>query len=218
MELPKFGGEVIEFPSFWDRFTVSVHNTNIPDVQKFVYLDSLLYGEARETIKGISITAENYKVACKGLKQRYGRKELIIFKHVQELLTISAQGKVGYQNLRKHHDKVVNHVRCLEGYEITGEQYGMFLVPIVLATLPFDIRMEWSRESEGKETDFDFLLTFLEKEVRIRETSNALRPIRSEPTKQSDKSKSNQPSAVSLPANSQRTEGKPKEFETSGSI
>ena len=190
LELPKFGGEVIEFPSFWDRFQVSVHSTNIPEVQKFVYLDSLLYGEAKNTINGISITADNYKVACDLLTKRYGRKELIIFKHVQQLLSINCQGKVSYQNLRKHHDDLVNHVRCLESYNITGDQYGMFLTPIVLATLPFDIRMDWSKESEGKETDFGFLLKFLEREVRVRETSIALKPFTQETAKPTEKSKS----------------------------
>ena len=189
LELPKFGGEVIEYPSFWDRFQVSIHDTNIPEVQKFVYLDSLLYGEAKNTISGISITADNYKVACDLLEQRYGRKELIIFKHVQELLSINFQGKITYQNLRKHHDELKNHVRCLENHDIKGDQYGMFLTPIVLSTLPFDIRRDWSKESEGKETDFEFLLKFIEKEVRVRETSTALKPFTQEGTKSNEKPK-----------------------------
>ena len=201
LELPKFGGEVLEWPSFWDRFSVAVDQLDTPAVNKFVYLDSLLYGEAKETIKGITLSADNYESACVKLQERYGRQELIIFKHIQELLSISLQGKVTYQNLRKHHDAVASHVRCLESYGITAEQYGMFLTPIVLSTLPFDIRMEWSRQSTGLEGDFEFMLNFLEKEVRVRETSAAFKPLKTETSKKEEKNKFKS-SAAALTSNS----------------
>ena len=190
LELPKFGGDVLEWPSFWDRFSVAVDNSDLPAVNKFVYLDSLLYGEAKETIKGITLSADNYQNACEKLRDRYGRQELIIFKHIQELLSINCQGKITYQNLRKHHDAVASHVRCLESYEITGERYGMFLTPIILSTLPFDMRMEWSRQSTGLEGDLDFMLSFLEREIRIRETSTAFKPFKADSPKKEEKPKS----------------------------
>ena len=40
--------------------------------------------------------------------------------------------------------------------------------------MPEEIRLEWSRESEGKEADLDHLMEFLEKEIHRRERSQSL--------------------------------------------
>jgi len=42
-DLRKFSGDVLDWPEFWDIFRVAIHdNVEIPTVQKFVYLKSLL--------------------------------------------------------------------------------------------------------------------------------------------------------------------------------
>ena len=57
------------------------------------------------------------------------------------------------------------NIRCTGGY-IWGN-----LTPLVLSRLPQEIRMEWAREGEGKESDLTFLLEFLFKEIKRRERS-----------------------------------------------
>ncbi|XP_014673255.1 PREDICTED: uncharacterized protein LOC106813592 [Priapulus caudatus] len=49
--------------------------------------------------------------------------------------------------------------------------YGMFLTPIILSRLPSGLRMEWARDGEGHESDLEFLLAFLKKEIERRERS-----------------------------------------------
>ena len=58
---------------------------------------------------------------------------------------------------------------------ITGEQYGAILTPMILLRLPQDIRFEWSRDGEGHESDLDFLLKFLSKEIQRRERSHVFK-------------------------------------------
>ena len=41
LNLPKFSGDVLQWPSFWDQFSVTVHDTDLPVVSKFTYLMSL---------------------------------------------------------------------------------------------------------------------------------------------------------------------------------
>ena len=78
LTLPKFSGDVLEWQSFWDQFKVNVHDSDLPVVSKFSYLLSLLQGEAKQAVQGLSMTSDHYKTACKILEDRYGRTERII--------------------------------------------------------------------------------------------------------------------------------------------
>ncbi|XP_066959220.1 uncharacterized protein [Macrobrachium rosenbergii] len=93
LELPKFSGVLTEWQSFWDRFVALVDDSDIPIISKFCYLQSLLQGEAKSVIQGLSQTSANYPTACKMLKERFGRPERIIFAHIQALLGITIPAK-----------------------------------------------------------------------------------------------------------------------------
>ena len=173
--LPSFGGNVLGWQSFWDQFEAVVDSTELPDVIKFTYLRSALEGEAKEAVQGLSLTVAHYADACKILKDRYGRKERIIFAHVQELLALSNVKQFSLSSLRKLQDTLLTHTRSLAALGIDGTQYGVLLTPIVLASLPSEIRMQWARKSEGKESDLEFLLEFLDRELKLRDTSQTFR-------------------------------------------
>ena len=88
IEMPKFDGEVTQWQSFCDQFTAIIDNSEQSNVNKFSYLRSLLTGEALASIKGLALTAENYVTAKTILERRFGRKERIIFGHLQEMVTL----------------------------------------------------------------------------------------------------------------------------------
>lgn len=176
--LPKFTGDVLEWQAFWDQFMAVVHNSDLPEISKFTYLRSLLEGEAKEAIEGLSLTTQHYTQAREILEKRFGRKERIIFEHVQGLLASQLGKQPSLPLLRRLQDSLLSHVRSLECLAIDGNQYGVLLTPIVLSCLPADIRMEWARGSEGKESDLAWLLDFLDKELKLRETSQAFRTLK----------------------------------------
>ena len=177
LELPRFNGDVTEWQGFWDKFSAVIHDSDIPDINKFTYLQSLLDGEAKAAVQGLSVTAAHYKIACDILKERFGRKERIIFAHIQELLnmSVSVNTKNRIAALWKLQDDLKAHVRSLEALNVNGSQYGVILTPLILSRLPQDIRLEWAREGEGRESDLAWLLDFLNKEIRRRERSATFR-------------------------------------------
>ena len=60
----KILGDVLDWPEFWEIFRVAVHeNIDIPHVQKFVYLNSLLTGEAAGYVANFKTEEANYDVA-----------------------------------------------------------------------------------------------------------------------------------------------------------
>ena len=173
LDLPKFGGDVLKWQSFWEMFQASVHDADLPNVTKFSYLRSLLEGEASTCISGLTLSAANYEAACKILSDRFGRTERIIFNHIQQLLSIQAPSAPDVHALRALQDKLLAHVRALESLGVKGEAYGVMMVPVVLQRLPPAIRMEWARDGVGREADLSWLLDFLDAEIGRRERSGA---------------------------------------------
>ena len=73
--------------AFWDSFQSAVHNNDdIPKVDKFNYLNSLLEGAAFKTIQGLTLSKANYNAAVSMLKERFGNPQQIISAHIEGCL------------------------------------------------------------------------------------------------------------------------------------
>lgn len=179
LELPKFSGEVTQWQSFWDQFNSHIDATNLPVISKFTYLLSLLEGDAKSVVKGLAHTSDNYQVARDLLKDRYGKPERIIFAHVQALLcghvNLTQSGTKSVAQLWKLRDEILTHIRSLEALGVSGKQCEVFLTPIILSRLPNELRLEWARDGDGHESDLEWLLQFLHKEISRLERSEAFK-------------------------------------------
>ncbi|XP_064464421.1 uncharacterized protein LOC135375698 [Ornithodoros turicata] len=83
LEISKFDGDLRNWESFWDQFDSTIHsNESLSKVDKFKYLKSYLTGKAMTVIKGLSLSEENYSTAIELLKDRFGKKSLIIDEHM----------------------------------------------------------------------------------------------------------------------------------------
>ena len=170
LELKKFRGDILEYEAWWDVFSLIHESTTLPTISKFAYLKSCLEGEAAQAIAGLKVSEANYETAIEIITNRFGGKDKRVFTHKTQLIGLSCP-KPTVDCLRGLRDQLLSHTRSLENLEITKEQYGVFLTPLVISKLPQEVRMEWSREAEGKERDIDYLLTFLESEIKRRDRS-----------------------------------------------
>ena len=202
LELPKFSGNYLEFTSFFDKFLAIVDGSELPAVTKFTYLQSLLTGEALASINGLTVTDDSYPVAKEILTKRYGRKERIIFSHIQTLLSLQVDCRKS-NGLWSLYDSLQSHVRCLESLGVSGDTYGVILTPLILSRLPQEIRMEWAREGEGRESDLAFLLDFLFREIKRRERSETFdKSHEMKNQRLNDQTKKPAPSVATFHANS----------------
>ena len=73
LEVPTFDGNVLNWTTFWEQFSISGHNRpNISDPEKLVYLQQALKdGSAKHAIEGLSRSGDHYKEAVDCLQQRY---------------------------------------------------------------------------------------------------------------------------------------------------
>ena len=68
IEVPTFDGNILSWRTFWEQFSVAVHNHgNISDSEKLVYLrHTLKDGKALKAIEGLSCSGEHY--CCEAIK------------------------------------------------------------------------------------------------------------------------------------------------------
>ncbi|XP_068200667.1 uncharacterized protein [Palaemon carinicauda] len=73
LPLPTFEGEVQEYASYRELFTIHVdRRADLDDVSKFTYLLGTLGRDPLRIVKSLSVTAANYRIALDLLDKKYG--------------------------------------------------------------------------------------------------------------------------------------------------
>ncbi|XGW30834.1 hypothetical protein V3C99_009638, partial [Haemonchus contortus] len=91
--IPTFGGNIWEWDSFWEIFNTNVHSQDIADMIKFNYLLNALKGEAKESIKVLQVTGDNYNKAIQFLHNKYNNREVLINALVERMDHCSLRGQ-----------------------------------------------------------------------------------------------------------------------------
>ena len=129
---------------------------------------------ALEAISGLTLTDGNYDEAIEILRKRFGNKQLIINKHMEQLLNVdgvSSQHDV--KGLRHLYDVIESNVRSLKSLDVKAESYSSLLSSVLMNKLPSELRLTASRKFGDTDSwDFSALLKVIE-EVQARERSSA---------------------------------------------
>ena len=174
LTIPKFGGNVLEFSSFWDLFTASIDaSLTLSPVQKFVYLKSLLYGEALKVIDGLPINNSTYSIAIKLLNERYGstsRQRSVLITSLTEMTS----PKPTHSSLRQFIDILEVKLRQLE--DLDGLEGSDLLVPMIIAKLPPITRQQIARHTTDGKIDINLkdLRRYLALEAEVLHAGNDL--------------------------------------------
>lgn len=172
LELSKFDGDVLKFQNFWDQFEVAIHdNDNVPSVQKFTYLCSVLEGIAYHTIGGFEVTSANYQHAVDALKHRFGRKRIIISSLVKSIIQLPRSNE-GVEFLRDLHNTLKNRIRALEALGKRPTTHSCILLPILETKLPPELSEKWELEltdTKEESVDLELFFKFLNKQVISKE-------------------------------------------------
>jgi len=84
IEIPKFGGHMIEFKHFHDTCnSLIINNQALDDVKKFHYLLSSVTSEVHQLIRNLPVTQQNFHVAWNLLCDRCDNERLIAAAHVK---------------------------------------------------------------------------------------------------------------------------------------
>ena len=186
LDVPVFNGNILNWRSFWDQFTVSVHDCHsLSNAEKLVYLQQALRGgSAKGAIEGLSRSGDNYEEAIQCLKSRYDRPRLIHQAHVKTILDAPPLRDGNGKEVRKLHDTVQQHLRALKsmGYEPSGP----FITSTLELKLDQNTMFEWQKHSQKSDgvPHYQDLLDFLNLRAQATESSlieNSSRKSRNEP-------------------------------------
>ena len=168
--LKRFDGNPLQWATFWDSFSSTVHdNPELTPIDKFNYLNSLLDREAADAVSGLALTSVNYDEAISILQKRFGDRQQIVSKHMETLLNLEPVTTSGVRALRHLYDKVEAHIRSLRALGISNETYGSLLTSTLLGKLPADIRLIVSRSITDDDWSLDKLMITLGEEIEARE-------------------------------------------------
>ena len=174
ISLPHFKGNPVYWTAFWDSYESAVHlNSALSKVDKFNYLRSLLERSAYDSIAGLTLSSANYAEAIEVLKRRFGNREVIISRHMEILLNLTAvPGEHDLRGLRRLCNEVEANVRSLKALGVEQSSYGAMLTSVLLPKLPSEIRLLVTRKAPGEHLNLTKLLTVLEEELVARERSS----------------------------------------------
>ncbi|XP_070378095.1 uncharacterized protein [Dermacentor albipictus] len=206
LELQRFSGAATEWQSFWEQFEQAVHGKNgLSNAEKFLYLRSVLSGKAAAAIAGIQVTGANYTTVIELLKERFGRRDVLIQEHLTHLLDLpTVQNEKVHIGLRRLYDHLQRNNAGLTGLRVKTDSYGALLSSALLRMLPTDLVVGYhkglSAASKDDAISIKSLQAFLKTEVESRE--KALQPgnlaARESKHRDREKSKPQRGSAASL--------------------
>ena len=148
LSLPYFVGNPTQWIAYWDSFKSTIHNhPELSKVDKLKYLQTSLTGDAAQTISGFQITSKNYDEAIELLEKRFGNKQIIISRHIEDLMQLpKVSTNDDLRGLRILYDKLETTTRSLKSIGINSDSYSAILSPVIMSKLPSELRFLISRE------------------------------------------------------------------------
>ena len=156
------------FNAFFYQFESAIDkNPDLTSVEKFNYLKSYLTSAAANSIKGFSLTNDNYIAALNTIKERFGKKHLVINSHLNKLLSLTPIRKTNdLTGLRNLVDLVKTEIRNLESLDLKIENYSALLAPTLIKLLPRELILKINRQFGCKDNlTVANTLNYLEKEI-----------------------------------------------------
>ncbi|CAI6360762.1 unnamed protein product [Macrosiphum euphorbiae] len=162
IDAPKFNGDWQMWTSFIDSFNAMFHtNKKLAPVQRLHYLKSCL-GQAREVIRSIPTTGENYLQAYNTLISRYGNKGAIIQSHIRSLFDTPRVHTASATDLQNLHHHIMSNVNSIRASAQPVESWDACMVTLICSRMDSATVGEWQLHYNKKDlSSFTEIESFL---------------------------------------------------------
>ena len=173
LAVPTFDGNIISWRSFWEQYTVSVHErSDLSPSQKLTYLKQAVKdSSAKHAVEGLSGSGDQYEEAVECLRKRFDRPRLLHQAHVRAIVDAPSLKDGNGKELRRLHDTVIQHLRALKTmkYELPGH----FITSLLELKLDPGTTFEWQRFSQDSLNvpHVDTLMEFIDLRAQASESA-----------------------------------------------
>lgn len=174
ISIPSFCGDISKWTSFIELFDALINkDSNMSNIQKFMYLKTYLKGEPLKLIEALELTNSNYEIALDILKHRYENKLSIINNHINFILDYPNLTKCTAPSLR---DLITNCQRNLQALKVLKcrvDEWDLLLVNILVRKLDYGSKRSYEedRDRENLPT-LDEFFDIIEKRCNVLENLN----------------------------------------------
>ena len=172
IQLSEFDGNMKQWSNFADLYTATVHlNPQLSDVQKHMYLRSLLRGEALSIISSLPLSGANYNIAWNAVCNRYSDSNLLTNAYLEALME-SPNCKRDFASCRTFATTIMENLGALQvlGHDTKG--WAALLIFMLRKKLNPDLRERWEKYIISVATPaIDDLVNFLNSEARVLEAA-----------------------------------------------
>lgn len=134
IQLPKFDGKYEHWMSFKNSFNALINNNkNIHNIQKFIYLQSSLTGDAVDVIADLETDENTYNLAWNLLENRFENKIVMCYTHVKALFELPSVGKDSLKDMHKLVTEFNKHIRALKNLGEPTDQWSTLLLYLIFA-------------------------------------------------------------------------------------
>ncbi|KAJ8942426.1 hypothetical protein NQ318_007100 [Aromia moschata] len=114
LPLPKFSGDIKEWPLFIECYNSMIHNNlELNDVDKVHYLIGCLSGSALNVCSGIPPTGDNYNIILKALIDKFEDKRILANSYIEQILHFKQASTESYSSLNIFLEKFDSTVTAL---------------------------------------------------------------------------------------------------------
>ena len=176
LQVSKFNGDILNFRGFWDQFNATIHsNGDLPDIEKFTYLKSLITNSAEELISGLSLSDSNYVKAIELLHDRFGNTQTLIAAHMDMLVKIpKVRSITEVKRLRFVFDTLETGIRNLNDLKVSTATYGSLLINIIFERIPEELKIIIARSFKNDNWSLDEMMKVFKEELSARERCDAV--------------------------------------------
>jgi hypothetical protein len=190
--LPEFDGDPMRYLGWVKQWKTYDEDTSITDTEKARLLLQCITGKAKEAIQDIPFSNETYRNTKKKLEKRYGSKPRAIALRRGELRRISGTpipSQYNADTLRNIMDRLSSQVLCLQDLGVKDESYEEESTNALLQYFPKYMTTRWRQNWEENHipTLNKDVLTNISKEIRILESEEIARPVKSQEEEKKEK-------------------------------
>ena len=162
--------------SFWDQFKAAIHSTvKWSNIDKFNYIISYLKDEPLDTIRGLTLSSENYARAADILHERYGKKQILISCQMDVLVKLPRVASMSdIPNIRNMLNSPETSVQNLTDLNVELNSYGTLLTSIIFDRIPNELRITISRKLKNDVWDSRNLIGIFKQKLFARERCHAI--------------------------------------------